>query len=555
MLLEARLLTQSQLDLAIREQRRTHQLLGEVLVEMGFVKEEGLFQALSSQTGIPFIRPADVRVDPAFAALIPEETARKKRAVPLGRDPNGRVVIAMANPLDLAFVDQIQKSAGAGAIVRPVFATFTSIESVLNRLFQASTAGEAALEELVLRAEQAREENLQETIRGGPIAALVNQLIVLGARLRATDIHVEPDARVTRIRYRIDGMLRLGPPLPQKIQAAVIARVKILAGMDIAESRAPQDGKIGFDQAGIKLDLRVSTLPTQHGENVVIRILNRYALNLDLQTLGFDQRQLTVLRELIERPNGIILVTGPTGSGKTTTLYAALSAINTVERNIMTIEDPIEYEIPLIRQTQVNVKAGMTFAAGMRALLRQDPNVILLGEMRDEETASLAVRASLTGHLVFSTLHTNDAPGAIPRLLEMDIPPYLLATTVNAILAQRLLRTLCLGCRRPVETRPAHMTELLAKALGPAAAAAPTYTSPGCATCGGTGFTGRTTISELVVMDGSLREAILSTGGAGRLPSLLREQGWEPLLVDGLRRALGGVTSLDEVVRVAGNTL
>ena len=381
-----------------------------------------------------------------------------------------------------------------------------------------------------------------------PVIRLVDSLIGRGIQEGATDIHVEPEERLVRNRYRVDGILRQGPDIPKELQGAVIARLKVMGNLDIAENRLPQDGRISFQFGGRGIDIRISTFPTVQGENLVLRILDRAKLVLGLEQLGFSPDQLTFFRRILQSPNGIILVTGPTGSGKTTTLYSAMSNLNAEEKNILTIEDPVEYEIPGIRQSQVNVKAGLTFGASLRHMLRQDPDVIMVGEMRDEETTDIAIRAALTGHLVFSTLHTNDAAGAIPRLADMGAPPFLLSSALLLVVAQRLVRTICVSCKEEAEPDPALLKRL---GLQGKEDQLKFFQGKGCDKCGFTGYRGRIGIFELLQMTPEMSPLILERVDSHTIQRAARAQGMRTLMEDGIRKALRGRTTLEEVAREA----
>ncbi|MEW6110107.1 MAG: ATPase, T2SS/T4P/T4SS family [Nitrospirota bacterium] len=376
-----------------------------------------------------------------------------------------------------------------------------------------------------------------------PVVRLVERIVISGIRKGATDIHIGPDARGTRVRYRVDGLLHHGMYLPKEILPAFVSRVKIMGGMNIAESRLPQDGATEFASDGKILDIRISTFPVMGGENIVMRILDKSQLILGLENLGLLKEDIEILNQSINMPYGMIIVTGPTGSGKTTTLYSMLSIINSVYKNIFTIEDPIEYQLPLIRQSQVNVKAGLTFAAGLRSILRQDPDVILVGEMRDVDTAELAIRASLTGHLVFSTLHTNDAASSLPRLMDMGIEPFLIASTVDTVISQRLVRVLCRSCKEAYS--PAGD---MIERLGITMPEVTFYRAKGCPGCSDTGYKGRTVIYEIMKMSESLRKVVLTRTGSDRLFEEAKRDGMEDMFKKGLKKVISGITSLEEVL-------
>ncbi|MBF8260240.1 MAG: T2SP E protein, partial [Actinobacteria bacterium] len=415
-LIEAGLVTQDQLDLAMREQKRTGERVGEILVGLGFVTQELISSVLASEAGVTFVQLDNYLIEPKAIKCVPEAMARRFKIIPILLEPP-RITIAMANVFDVLAIDEVHRL--TGHVVDLVSATEGSVLAAIEQYY---VAGSGSIEEIIqrsIRQVEAGRISEADLAAGAPIVRLVDQLFLTAVQDSATDIHFEPEERVFRIRFRVDGKLRPGPSMPKALQPAVTARVKILSGLNIAETRLPQDGKINFYVGKRKIDLRVSTLPCVHGENMVLRVLDKSKVVVGLEALGFSEGNLVRFRQAIESRNGIILVCGPTGSGKTTTLYSALSYINSLDRSIITLEDPVEYELPIIRQCQINVKAGLTFSSGLRSILRHDPDVILVGEMRDSETAELAIRSSLTGHLVFSTLHTNDASGAIPRLINM----------------------------------------------------------------------------------------------------------------------------------------
>ena len=387
-----------------------------------------------------------------------------------------------------------------------------------------------------------------EAVGESPMVRLVEQIIALGIKQGATDIHIEPDEKILRVRQRVDGILRQEVLVPKRIQPALIARIKLVAGLNITEKRVPQDGRIKFLYGQTEVDLRVSTLPTNHGESVVLRILDTASVRLELKTLGFSDTDKDGLTRLIEQPYGMVLVTGPTGSGKTTTLYAALAQVNGTQRSIFTLEDPIEYSIPNVRQTQVRPDVGMDFAAGLRALLRQDPDVILIGEIRDTETAKLATRAALTGHLVLSTLHTNTAVGVIPRLVDMGVEPYLLPPSLAAAIGQRLVRRICEHCKQPLPNPEAVLERLQLNIELPAQPEL--WHGEGCDECNGSGYSGRQTIYEMLILNDDFHDAIIDGAHSVELERLAKASGMRTMLEDGINKALAGTTTVQEVIRV-----
>jgi type IV pilus assembly protein PilB len=542
-LIEAGLVTPDQLDLGLREQKRTGDRIGEILISLGFVTQELISSVLASEAGVTFVQLDSSMVDPAALKCVSEAVARRHKIIPIHLDPP-KLTIAMANAFDVVAIDEVQRA--TGYVVEAVSATETSVLQAIDHYY----VGGGSLEEVVqksVRQVEAGRVSESDLTSGAPIVRLVDRLFLSAVQDGATDIHVEPEERIFRIRFRIDGQLRPGPSLPKSLQAAVVARIKILAGLNIAETRQPQDGKIKFLQGKRKVDLRVSTLPTVFGENVVLRILDRARLVVGLDALGFDEGNLDRFRRAIESRNGIILVCGPTGSGKTTTLYSALSYINTLDRSIITLEDPVEYELPIIRQVQINVKAGLTFASGLRAVLRHDPDVILVGEMRDAETVELAIRSALTGHLVFSTLHTNDAAGGIPRLLNMGQEPFLVASSVRAIIGQALLRVNCTSCRVSYDPSP----EILERAgVSSGAANGNFLRGEGCKACGGTGFRGRVGVFEVLEVTPAIMRLAMARANSHDLLEAAHGEGMATMREDAVKKALEGLTPLEEAVRV-----
>jgi type IV pilus assembly protein PilB len=542
-LIESGLITPDQLDLALREQNRTKERIGEILINLGFVTQELISSVLASEAGVTFIQLDNYLIEPSALKAVPEAMARQHKIIPILLEPP-RLTIAMANVFDVLAIDEVQRV--SGYIVDVASATESSVLASIDRYY----AGGASLEEIIqksVRQVEAGRISEADLASGAPIVRLVEQIFITAVQGRGTDIHFEPEERIFRIRYRIDGKLRPGPSLPKALQPAVTARVKIISGMNIAETRLPQDGKINFHVGKRKVDLRVSTLPTVFGENMVLRILDRARLVVGLESLGFDEQTLAKFRRAIESRHGILLVCGPTGSGKTTTLYSALSYINAIDRSIITLEDPVEYELPIIRQCQINVKAGLTFAAGLRSILRHDPDVILVGEMRDAETVELAIRSSLTGHLVFSTLHTNDAAGAIPRLINMGQEPFLVASSIRAVIGQALLRTNCTHCKAPY-TPPAETIERAGIPPGPGGGTF--FKGEGCGQCGGTGYRGRVGVFEIMEVTPAITRLVMERANSQDLLAAAQAEGMTTMLQDAVAKALKGLTTLEEALKV-----
>lgn len=557
MLVETGLLSEEQLTRALSEQRSRRKKLGEVIVDLEMATEEEIAQALSLQLGVPMVDLTNMPVEPQAIDLIPEKVARKHLIVPIAIDQKD-LQIAMADPLSFEAFEDVRFA--SGFTIRPAIATRTGIlwaidqhyhlGSSLNTIVQ-DIAEERLVEILPDRkeADATETDDLRKKSEAAPIIRMVNLIVAEAVEQGASDIHVEPTRTTLIIRNRVDGLLRQSLELPKWVQGAVISRIKIMATMDIAEKRLPQDGRIGVRVGGKSLDLRVSTLPAAFGEKVVIRILDSANAAIPLEALGFPQTDLQRMEELIHRPQGILLVTGPTGSGKTTTLYAVLHKIRSVERNITTIEDPIEYEIGGINQVAVQEKIGLTFASALRSMLRQDPDVIMVGEMRDLETATIATQAALTGHLVFSTMHTNSTAATITRLRNLGIPSYLIASTVIGVVAQRLVRKICPKCR--VRYEPSEK-ELSLLRPGVRKNGFAYYRGEGCPACGGTGYRGRIGIYEILPMSRQIREAITADATEEDIRRLAVARSMTTLGQAALEKVQEGITTLEEVYRVVG---
>lgn len=535
---------------AIKMQHESGEPLAEVLAQLGMVSERDMADALGAQLGLEVIGP-DRYPDavPVVETLTPE-FLRSARAVPVAAasDASGEhVLVAMADPLD-----EFTRHALAVALGRPVIAvvgTPSDIDGAIERLYGEVSSPTAQSADAYGGDDEAQAQDIQQLrdlASEAPVIRLVNTVISRALEARASDIHIEPFENHLAVRYRVDGRLRDVDAPPVRSTAAVISRIKVLAKLNIAERRLPQDGRIRLRIEGREIDMRISTVPTMHGESVVMRILDRRSVPLDFEILGFTENSRHALERMLARPHGIILVTGPTGSGKTTTLYAVLNALNAPERKILTVEDPVEYQLDGVNQIQVRPGIGLTFASALRSILRQDPDVIMVGEMRDLETAKIAVQAALTGHQVLSTLHTNDAASSVTRLLDMGVEDYLVTSTLTGVVAQRLVRILCPACREPYEALPELAEELgLSRLTG--GAPATLYRSRGCERCEQTGFFGRTSILEVMIMDDVLGREVLSHADAARLREVARESGTSSMREDGLRKALAGVTTIEEV--------
>jgi type IV pilus assembly protein PilB len=544
-LIEAGLIDQTQLQAALSEQQRTKQTLGSILIRLGFVDEEAVAAAVAAQARVKYVDLGQYSPQPEATQRVQENFARQKRLVPISFVGKA-LVVAMANPLDVLALDELRHLVKGP--VEVVGATESQVQKALDRAYGAGMGWNEVVEESLRHVARKAGEALgeSEVAQEPPIIRLLDNLIFRAVQDGATDIHVEPEEKLVRNRFRVDGLLRYGPHLPKELQGAVTARIKVMANLDIAENRLPQDGRISFNSGGREVDLRVSTFPTTHGENLVLRILDRSKLVLGLEQLGFAPDQLTNFKRLLMNPNGIILASGPTGSGKTTTLYSGLTYLNSEERNIMTIEDPVEYGIPGIRQSQVNVKAGLTFGAGLRSILRQDPDIIMVGEMRDEETVEIAIRAALTGHLVFSTLHTNDAAGAIPRLTDMGAAPFLVSSALLLVVAQRLVRVICTNCKEEAPPDPVVIRRL---GLQAKEGELKVFQGKGCDKCDETGYRGRLGIYEMLIVTPELTPLILERADAGAIRRAARAQGMRTMVEDGIRKAIRGLTTLEEVAR------
>ena len=545
LLLEQGLITQEAVDKAREEMKRTGLNLEEALEKLGFITEEDIANVRASSLGVPYIDLTDYIIDADLIKLVPETLAKRYKVVPLFKIAN-TLTVAMVNPQDIMVLDQIRKISKMDA-VEPVLATTTGIQKIIDSYYGVAGSVQEIMESMDKeKLSKVEQRSLQEIAEETPIIKLVNIMIMQAVKDRASDIHVEPEEDILRIRYRIDGILYEVNSLPKKLHSAVVSRIKVLANMNIAESRKPQDGRARLKLENKDLEIRFSTFPTVNGENVVMRLLDKSSVLLGLKELGFSQKTLEAFDRLIYRPNGIILVTGPTGCGKTTTLYSALSTINTMEKNIITIEDPVEYQLPLIRQTQVNPKAGITFANGLRNILRQDPDIIMVGEIRDKETADIAIQAALTGHLVFSTLHTNDAASALTRLTDMGVEPFLVSSSVIGIVAQRLTRIICYKCKERYSPKDTVLADL---GMG-MDQEIEFYRGKGCNECKDTGFLGRIGIFELLIINEEIRKMVNEKNPAGQINKKAIELGMQSLKEDGFSKIKKGLTTPDEVLRV-----
>ncbi len=551
-------ITDEQLEMLLDEQQqRPGELLGQIAISMGLLNEEQLAQALGEQMNMRVVSLADITIPPEVLKCITQPMAQLYRVIPI-RFEEDTLTIAMCDPQKLSIIDELRTFLGYN--IRAVVATERDVLKALDKYY--SVGGESVESiisemetdpQLLKAAAQLNKEgpmdltSVEALADSAPVRKLLNMVLLLAIRDRASDVHFEPFENEFKIRIRSDGVLFEMVPPPRHLAFAITTRIKVMADLDIAERRLPQDGRIRLTVGGHPVDIRVSVLPTMFGESVVLRILDRSVVMLDLNQVGMDPTTLAQFREIIQKPNGIVLVTGPTGSGKTTTLYGALNELNSIEDKIITTEDPVEYDIEGIVQIPVDPAIGNTFAHCLRSILRQDPDIILVGEIRDLETAEIAVQSSLTGHLVFSTLHTNDAPSTVTRLRDMGIPPFLITATLEAILAQRLVRKICSECREL--TVPS--TETLAELdLTPDDVVGKNfYRGRGCATCNNTGFKGRTGLFELMIINDAIRDLINKGSSTQVLREAALQQGMRPLRVSGLEKVFGGVTTIEEVIR------
>jgi type IV pilus assembly protein PilB len=541
LLLSQNMLSQEDLNKAIDEMRKLKRPLEKIIVEMRLLPRKTLYESIAKHFGFNYAALDNIKSNEQMIKVMPEALAVQTQSVPI-RIENGVLHLAMSEPSDLFAIDQIQMQTGLH--IEAYLAGPEDIEEARNRIYAKRSISEDIMATGFPGGSSDTKVSMGE---GASIIKLVDLIISQAVHDRASDIHIEPEQELTRIRFRIDGILHEVPSPPKEWEPAITSRIKVLSGMDIAENRIPQDGHFQSKIDDKIIDFRISTMPTIYGENVVMRLLDTASVTIGLEKLGFSTLdQLTRYEALISKPYGIILSTGPTGSGKTTTLYSALMRINTIDRNIITIEDPVEYRLGLIRQIQVNAKAGITFSNGLRAMLRQDPDVIMVGEIRDLDTAVIAIQAALTGHLVFSTLHTNDAPSAVTRLINMGVEPFLISASLIGVMAQRLIRVVCEHCKEPYEPSKALIDKWGIKDKKNSRL----YRGKGCDYCKGTGFRGRSGIFELMSVDDEIREMIISGASTVALRRKCQSKGMKLLSEDGLNKALSGVTTIEEVARV-----
>jgi len=549
-LVQGGLLKSEQLEKVQSEVRRTQESFHKVLQRLRLVDEKRLTSFLSSKFNIPEVEITHQIIKPEILKLIPEHLVRKFSVFPL-RKIGKRLVIAMSDPLNLNAVDQLRLQSGYD--IEPRLATDSEIRSAIEQYYGMKSEMSGVLE--TLRSESSLKTagtvKRERTVEEGPVMSLVNTMIGQAVREGASDVHIAPEKDKVIVRYRVDGVLHQVDEYPLASHPSVVSRIKVMANLDISENRVPQDGRVQMEVSHHQVDLRISVMPTIHGENLVIRLLNLQSAVMTLEELGLSKEDLKTFKTMISKPYGILLLTGPTGSGKTTTLYAILNQINSPGKNIVTIEDPVEYQLPLIRQIQVNPKVHLTFANGLRSILRQDPDVIMVGEIRDRETAEIATQAALTGHLVLSTLHTNDAASAMTRLTDMGIEPFLVASTVTGVIAQRLIRTICKECRTSFQADRESLAKLSLVSGGmPVDVETKLYRGNGCLYCKKSGYRGRSGIFELLVSTDEVKKLVLQKASSHDIAAKAVEKGMKALRRDGFEKILAGVATVEEVLRV-----
>jgi type IV pilus assembly protein PilB len=546
---EMGLATEAQITTALARQKETHQRIGQILIESGVVSQLDLTRALAAKFGVRFLDLTDTVLEPAAAGAFDEKLARRYGAAPIRYLDDNTLLVAMVDPQNLLALQDLEIITGYS--IRTAIASEEDIYGAIAKIYRnRPEVGVDESEEAALYDGALDVADIREMTDEAPIVKLVNSVIAQAVDDSASDIHFEPQTKDLAVRFRVDGVLQPIMSIPRRMLHGVISRLKIMADLDIAERRVPQDGRIGLMVGGKAIDMRVATLPTVYGEKVVMRLLDKTNVMLDLEDLGFSERALKRFRAAFTKPYGAVLVTGPTGSGKSTTLYAALNILNSTEKNIITVEDPVEYRLSGINQVQVNTRAGMTFSAALRSILRCDPDIVMIGEIRDRETAQIAVESALTGHLVLSTLHTNDAPGALSRLTEMGIEPFLTASAVDCVLAQRLARRLCSICKEPyTATR-----EMLRKNEFPAEVwerdDVVLHRAKGCTRCKGTGYKGRLGLYEVMIVSEAIRRLTVERKSADEISRVARAEGMKGLRDDGIDKVLLGQTSFEEIARV-----
>lgn len=554
-LLKEGLITQSQLEAALTEQKRIKEKLGETLVRLGYITNDDILPILANHIGVGSVRISRGDLDEKIVELLPEDFMRKNQVIPV-RKENNKLLVAMANPTNVFLIDEIQLR--TKQVIKPALAMKSEIEEAIESV-EESKSNETAqnvenilaeLEDVEHDIEEAGVEDLESGLssESAPIIRIVNAIISKAVRMGASDIHIEPYQKIVRVRVRVDGVLTEIKEIPKSVLNAIVSRVKIMSDLDIAEKRLPQDGRFRIKSGGRDIDFRISTLPTVYGEKIVMRILDKGNLRVNLEELGYEKEELEKIERCINVPYGMILVTGPTGSGKSTTLYSCLNKINTPDKNISTAEDPVEYELHGINQVHCKSEIGLDFASALRSFLRQDPDIIMVGEIRDKETAEISIKAALTGHLVLSTLHTNDAPSAIHRMLNMGIEPFMISASLVMVIAQRLARRICPNCR---EEKEYDRKTFQALGLDYELYSQKTYyAGKGCSKCNGTGYKGRTGLYEIMEVDDDLRDLISKGVNTAHLTTKAVENGMNTLRVQALKKAEKGEITLEEVMRV-----
>ncbi len=540
-LVESGIITEQQLQEALAEQKKSKLKLGDHLLQQGYITEQQLIEILEFQLGIPHVSLFRYKLDTSLSSVVSEDIAKRYSLVPLKREGN-KLTVAMVDPLDYFAIDELRLS--TGFVIETVIATRDEVQRAIARMYSMQGSVKELMEGMG-EGEEIEESRIID--EDSPIVRLVNQMFEQAIQFRASDIHIDPQEDGIRIRFRVDGVLRTERVLPRHMVGILTARLKIMANLNIAERRVPQDGRIQLNIAYKEIDVRVSSLPTIYGEKIVMRLLDVSNALIDIEKLGLTNRNLGFFRDLISRPNGILLVTGPTGSGKSTTLYAALNHLNQESVNIITVEDPVEYQLEGINQVHVNEAIGLSFASALRSILRQDPDIVMVGEIRDTETAEIAIRAALTGHLVLSTLHTNDAVSSITRLIDMGIPPFLLASSLNGVLSQRLVRRICKDCKTEYPATEQEKALFAQRGLK----VETLWRGKGCGSCSLTGYRGRVAVHEIFKMDDHLRNMITQRLPASEYKKYAMKHGMILLFDDGLLKVKQGITTMDEIYRIA----
>ncbi len=547
-LIELGFATRELVDMAIETARASGRRTGRVLIEQGVITEDQLARGIAERYGLDHLDLSVYHVDMAASNLIDSAAAKRYEAVPVAFVDERTLLVAMADPANVLVADDLAMLTRYE--VRPAVASAEDIMAVIARLDRFGDSVREAVEEAAPSEDDSEVVELRESADDAPVVKLLNSIVAQAVERGASDIHFEPDGRDLRVRFRIDGVLSVSTVVPRRMVAGIVSRAKIMAELDISEKRIPQDGRVGLTVEGRQIDVRVVTLPSVHGESIVMRILDKASVNLDLDRLGMQTEERDRFARAFSQAYGAVLVTGPTGSGKSTTLYTALTMLNTPEKNIITIEDPVEYQIAGITQVQVNPRAGLTFATGLRSMMRADPDVIMVGEIRDGETAQIAVESALTGHLVLSTLHTNDAPTAITRLIEMGIEPFLVASAIDCVVAQRLARKLCSSCKKPTVV-PA---KVLRESGWKVDADLDAFEPAGCSRCNGMGYRGRVGLYEVMNVTEEIRRLILARAPADDIEAVALREGMRRLRDDGLEKVKSGTTTMSEVARVSGTS-